>query len=151
MPCIENVADVANTAAFANVTEPGPLTLVHCVVREGPGTPSSVAVPDRAATLIGNVMVWSGPASTVGGALATPPTVTVTSSLADSSPSLAVNVSTYVPVAEKSTLVLPAAALPKNTVPGPLILVHSVVTGAPLMPSSMAEPMSVPGVGNVTI
>ena len=91
MPCIENVAVVASDAALANVTAPGPLTLLHVVVTDPRRHPSSVAVPDSDATLTGNVIVWSPPASTTGARLMTPSTVTVTTSVAESSPSSAVS------------------------------------------------------------
>ena len=46
VPAVENVAVVLNARALANVTVPGPLTLVHITVSALPnGKPSSVAVP----------------------------------------------------------------------------------------------------------
>ena len=66
-PAWLNVAVVARLAAFANVTVPGPLTLLHVVVNVLPaGNPSSLAVPLSDA-LAGNVIVWFAPAFTVGG------------------------------------------------------------------------------------
>ena len=51
---------------LANVTVPGPLTFDHVVVTVLPaGKPSSFAVPFKLAEA-GSVMVWSGPALTVG-------------------------------------------------------------------------------------
>src|SRR5881392_1652644 len=79
-----------------------------------------------------------------------PPTSIVSESLPESSPSDAVSVSTYVPVAEKLTLVAADAALPNVTIPGPLVLVQSVVTGTAVMPSSVNEPLRLPGAGSVT-
>ena len=56
-PGSENVAFVEADAAFANVTVPGPLALVHRYVRGVPGMLSSVADPASAATLLGSVSV----------------------------------------------------------------------------------------------
>src|SRR5688572_31580583 len=67
-PSSEKVAEVAALSGSAKVTEPGPLTFVQMKVRVLPaGRPSSVAVPSRATVSIGSVIVWSGPASAVGG------------------------------------------------------------------------------------
>src|SRR5215204_1619224 len=67
VPSIPNCAVVTAEAAFANVTVPGPETLVHVVVSVLPkGQPSSVAVPFKVAAA-GRRTVWSGPALTTGG------------------------------------------------------------------------------------
>ena len=76
---------------MANVTVPGPLTLLHAVVSDAAGNPSSVAVPDSDVTLVGSVIAWFAPASTTGARLTTPSTVIVTTSVAESSPSSAVS------------------------------------------------------------
>ena len=67
VPATLNWAVVAADCASANVTVPGPLTWLHVTVSvPGGGRPSSVTVPPSVAAL-GSVMVWSGPALTVGG------------------------------------------------------------------------------------
>ena len=58
-------------------------------------------------------------------------TVIVSSSLVDNRLSLAVRRRTYVPATEKLAVVLRADALPNVTVPGPLTLLHVVVSPAP--------------------
>ncbi len=93
VPSSEKVAVVAGAAASPNVTVPGPLTFVHCVV-SGEGIPSSLAVPASVAVAVGNVSAWSGPAFTTGAWFDTPVAVTVMASLAESSPSVPVKVST---------------------------------------------------------
>ena len=57
MPWTENVAVVESAPALPNVTVPGPLTLLHVVVRPRPGRPSSVAVPVSETSLSGSVIV----------------------------------------------------------------------------------------------
>ena len=79
-----------------------------------------------------------------------PLAVTVTWLLAVSSPSFAVNVSRYVPVAEKFAVVEGAFALPNVTVPGPLVFVHVLVTD-PVTLSSVTDPASVADAGSVTV
>ena len=64
-PGKENVAVVTGELALANVTAPGPLTLLHANV-SGPATLSSVNEP-RSDAAAGRVTATSGPASTVGG------------------------------------------------------------------------------------
>ena len=91
---MEKVAVVEAAAAFAKVTVPGPLTFVHPIVTPVPGRPSSVTEPASVATVVGNVIATSGPALTTGAWLPTPAAVIETSSLPESRPSLAVNVST---------------------------------------------------------
>src|SRR5256712_3952618 len=65
VPALENVAVVWNSFGCANVTVPGPLTLLHVAIGTPPGSPSSVTVPASAACA-GSVIVWSGPASPTG-------------------------------------------------------------------------------------
>ena len=72
----------------------------------------------------------------------------MTLSLAVSSPSFAVSVSTYVPTVEKVAVVIGAAGLAKVTVPGPLVLLHSELRAVPVStPSSTTLPVSA-AVGN---
>src|SRR2546425_290548 len=78
-------------------------------------------------------------------------TITVNVSLPVSAPSLAVSVTTYVPATENVAVLLRAAGFPNVTVPGPLVLLHIVVTGAPPRPSSTADPISSAEAGSVTI
>src|SRR5215813_5594592 len=60
------VAVVAAWLAFANVTVPGPLTRLQFVVTvANAGRLSSCTLPLKAAVLL-LVMVWSGPAFTIG-------------------------------------------------------------------------------------
>ncbi len=61
---------MAALAGLAKTTVPGPLTCVHVTASVLPaGRPSSLAVPSSGAVLVGSVIVWSGPASAVGGRL----------------------------------------------------------------------------------
>ena len=80
-------------------------------------------------------------------------TVTVTSALAESALSFAVRRSTYVPAAENDAVVTAADALPKLTVPGPEIFVHSKVSapGGFGKPSSVAVPCSEAWAGSVMV
>src|SRR5438128_7073837 len=126
-----NVAVVAADDGSAKVTGPGPPTFVHVVVTVAPaGRPSSVTVAASAARFWGSVIVWSAPASTSGAALAGT-TVTVTSSVAVRSPSLAVRRSTWIPATAKVALVLAAAGSPKTTGPGPLTAVQPTLSPPP--------------------
>ena len=70
VPADENDATGLSIEASENVTLPGPDTLVHAVWRfpGGFGLPSSDADPASVA-VAGSVIVWSGPAFTVGVAL----------------------------------------------------------------------------------
>jgi hypothetical protein len=149
VPAAENVAVVLATAGCANVTVPGPLTLLHSVVRAPPGRPSSETVPASEAWLA-SVIVRSAPALTMGARLVMPPsTWTVAESLPASSPSVAVSVSTYVPPAEKVAVVVKALGVPNVTLPGPLVLVHTVDTAVLLRPSSVKDPESSAVAGSV--
>jgi hypothetical protein len=56
MPFVEKLAVVTRDVAFANVTVPSPLTLLHATVNLFDGRPSSVAVPFRDAVK-GSVIV----------------------------------------------------------------------------------------------
>ena len=90
VPGTANVAVVAGAEASANVTTPGPLTVLHVYVNApgGFGRPSSVAEPLKL-TPFGSVIVRSGPALTTGALL----TVITTLSLPVSALSLAVSLS----------------------------------------------------------
>jgi len=90
VPGTANVAVVAGAEASANVTAPGPLTVLHVYVNApgGFGRPSSVAEPLKLA-LFGSVIVRLGPALTTGALL----TVITTLSLPVSALSLAVSLS----------------------------------------------------------
>jgi len=66
VPYVENVTWVLAVLGLVNVTVPGPLTFVHEVVSVLFGSPSSVTLPSRVTVLVGNTIVWSGPASTAG-------------------------------------------------------------------------------------
>src|SRR5512132_4587350 len=153
VPDAEKLAVVSTALALPKLTVPGPLTLLHVVVTApgGLGRPSSVTVPSRLAAL-GSVIVSSAPALTTG-AWFCGFTVIVTSSLALSALSLAVRRSTYVPDAEKLAVVSTALALPKATVPGPLTLLHVVVTapGGLGRPSSVTVPSRVAEAGSVIV
>src|SRR5437764_3716848 len=49
VPALENVAAVAHSFGCANVTAPGPPTLLHVAIGSPPGNPSSVTVPESEA------------------------------------------------------------------------------------------------------
>jgi hypothetical protein len=66
VPGEEKAALVDVDFALLNVTMPGPFTLDHNTVSLLKGRPSSITEPSRFAAA-GNVMFWSGPASTTGG------------------------------------------------------------------------------------
>jgi hypothetical protein len=80
-------------------------------------------------------------------------TVIVTSSVVDSTLSLAVSLKTYVPSIEKLAEVFSALASPNVTVPGPLTVDHIVVNapGGLGNPSSVAVPLRLADAGSVTI
>src|SRR6266550_8153556 len=78
------------------------------------------------------------------------PTVIVTVSLALSAPSFAVSLNTYVPVAEKATVVFNSNGCAMVTVPGPLTKLHVVSTSTPGRPSSVYKPVSEAAAGKVT-
>ena len=67
-----NVAVVESAAPSANVTVPGPLTLLHVVTRTpgGTGKPSSETEPTRFARA-GRTTPWSLPALTTGASFVT--------------------------------------------------------------------------------
>jgi hypothetical protein len=79
-------------------------------------------------------------------------TVTVTSSLEESVPSLAVRRRTYVPAVVNEAVVSIAEALAKLTLPGPLVRVQALVrvpgTGKP---SSVTVPLRLAGPGKVMV
>src|SRR6185295_9217464 len=121
VPGVEKIARVPGLLISLNVTRPGPLTWLKNVVTVAPvGKPSSATVPFSAA-VFGNVIVWFGPALTIGAAFGGS-TVTFTSSLADCSESLAVNFNTYSPGAMKLASVIGDAGYVNATSPGPLTL-----------------------------
>src|SRR5215213_8669058 len=93
VPGVEKIALVTGLLISLKVTRPGPLTWLQNFDTVAPtGNPSSATVPFRLA-VFGKVIVWFGPALTMGAAFAGS-TVTVTSSLAVCSESVAVNFST---------------------------------------------------------
>src|SRR3989338_6486984 len=67
-------------------------------------------------------------------------TVTVSSSKAESTPSLTVNRRTYVPPAENDAVVASADGSRKTASPGPLVLLQTAANGPPGRPSSLAVP-----------
>ena len=64
-PLVEKLAVVLTLVALANVTVPGPLTLLHATVSRFDGNPSSVAEPLSVA-VDGSVIVCATPAFTTG-------------------------------------------------------------------------------------
>ena len=100
MPGVLNVAEVLAVVAEVKETVPGPVTVVHRAVTTPAGNPSSLIDPASVAAE-GSVMCCAVPALTTGAAFCCVMTalftVIVTSALADSCESLAVNRSTYVP------------------------------------------------------
>ncbi len=89
VPGVEKTALVERASISLKVTRPGPLNWLQKVVNVEPaGRPSSLAVPFRRA-LFGSVIVWFGPAFTIGAWFAGS-TVTVTSSLTGCAESVAV-------------------------------------------------------------
>src|SRR6185503_18389121 len=84
VPGVEKIALVTGLLMSLNVTRPGPLNwLQNAVTVEPAGKPSSATVPFKLA-VFGSVIVWFGPAFTIGAWFAGN-TVTVTSSLTVSS------------------------------------------------------------------
>src|SRR5207237_2987404 len=71
VPAVPNVAVVTVSFACANVTVPGPLTLLQVVVGSPPGWPSSVTTPASEAGA-GVDTTSSEPAFTTGGRLGAP-------------------------------------------------------------------------------
>ena len=79
-------------------------------------------------------------------------TVIVMSAELESTLSVAVSRSTYVPAAEKLAVVMSALTLPNVTVPGPLTLDQVVVTALPAgKPSSVAVPFRLAESGSVMV
>ena len=125
-PWTEKLAVVEAAAASPNVTVPGPLTFVHCVVTAATG---QAVVGDRAGErgrrgreredLIGSGIDHgrhvAGAGHDHGDRCRCP----------SSSPSFAVNVRTYVPARLNDAEVDVAFGVPNVTVPGPLVLVHA--------------------------
>src|SRR6185295_2065731 len=135
------VTDVVGECESANVTLPGPLTLVHVAVSVLPsGKPSSATVPCKSRAPPGQAEVRSAPALTTGASFAGR-TVIVTSSLAVKRVSLAVSLSTYVPSVVNVAVVSAADAFAKVTGAGPLTCVHIEVSVLPCgKPSSFTTP-----------
>src|SRR5271165_4299023 len=75
-------------------------------------------------------------------------TVMVTVDDVDSTPSVALNCSTYVPAVLNAAAVFTWLALSKTTVPGPLCMDHVEVTVLDGSPSSLTEPLSTAFAGN---
>src|SRR2546422_3546600 len=78
-------------------------------------------------------------------------TATVSVSVPVSAPSLAVNISTYVPVLENVAVVAHSFGCAKLTVPGPLTLLHVAMGSPPGSPSSLAVPKSDACAGSVMV
>ena len=134
---------------------PGPLNRVQRRVMApgGDGFPSSDAEPWRLA-IDPSVMIRSGPALTVGAALAVAAlTVTVTLSVRLNTLSDAVSCRTYVPGTLKLALVTAAVGAENVAVPGPLKRVQRKVMapGGDGFPSSDAEPWRLAVAGSVMI
>src|SRR6185369_8379879 len=111
---------------------------------------SSATVPFNWA-VFGNVIVWFGPAFTIGAAFAGS-AVTVTSSLTVCSESLVVKRSTYVPATVKLASVNVEFGFVKATSPGPLTLDHVKASDEPRgKPSSQETPLSFATSGSVTV
>src|SRR5262245_50679497 len=129
VPAIENEAVVVSALAVPKLTVPGPLPLLQATVNipGGLGSPSSLTVPESAADA-GSVMVWLGPASTIGAWLGRGSTVICTESTPVSAPSNAESRMTYVPATVNVAVVESAFAFWKLTVPGPLPLLQVSVT-----------------------
>src|SRR5262245_34750004 len=118
----------------------------------GLGSPSSVTVPVSIAAA-GIAIVWLRPAFTAGAWFETGSTVICTWSNVVSAPSLAVSLSTYVPAVEKMARVSTSATFSNVTVPGPLTLLHVVLTSAGGIgsPSSFTVASSIASAGNVIV
>src|SRR5262249_8491832 len=119
VPSPANEAWVLDAVGLDSVT-PVPLTTLQLYVRTPVGKPSSVAV-DVSVVVAGSVIVTARPVDITAsmftdGALRT---VTMTSALAESCPSLTVTHNVYVPAPENVVLVLDAVGLDKVT-PVPL-------------------------------
>src|SRR5438067_8595210 len=76
-------------------------------------------------------------------------TITVSVSVPVSSPSLALNISTYVPAVENVAVVDNSFGCENVTVPGPLTLLHVTIGSPPGSPSSVTVPESAACAGNV--
>src|SRR5215204_7203232 len=151
VPAVEKIALVTGLLILLKVTRPGPLTWLQNVDTVAPtGKPSSATVPFRLA-VFGNVIVWFGPAFTIGAAFAGN-AVTVTSSLAECSESLAVKRNTYSPATVKLASVTGEFGFVKATSPGPLTFDQLSARFAPRgKPSSQAVPLSFAASGSVTV
>jgi hypothetical protein len=141
-PSASKRAAVVGEAGLVKITGPGPLTRLHSEPSEPPaGRPSSLTWPASTSTAV--VTGPSRPALTRGGSLPGFATIS-TSSLAESSPSVAVSRSTYVPGAPNVAVVAALAASPKTTPAGPLTTLQAEVSDEPSgFPSSLTEPTSV--------
>src|SRR5687768_14712366 len=143
-----NVAALTGAVGSAKETVPGPLTLVHSEVTVLPaGQPSSVTVP-ASVPAFGSSTVASGPALTTG-AWFSGWTMTMTSSLSERAPSVAVRRRVYVPSTVKAAVVTGWLASPKATEPGPSRRLHCEVSVEPRgQPSSVTVPFSVAAFGS---
>ncbi len=150
VPGVEKIAFVTGLLMSLNVTRPGPLNWLQNVVTVEPaGKPSSATVPFKLA-VFGSVIVWFGPAFTIGAWFAGN-TVTVTSSLTVSSESVAVRRNSYVPASVNDASVTGEFGLVKATSPGPLTLDHESASEDPRgKPSSQETPLSFATSGKVT-
>src|SRR6185295_7965452 len=151
VPGVEKIALVTGLLISLKVTTPGPLNWLQNVLTVAPtGKPSSATVPFRLA-VFGRVIVWFGPALTMGAKFAGN-AVTVTSSLTVCSESVAVKRKTYVPATVKVASVRGEFGLVKATSPGPLTLDHERASEEPRgKPSSHELPLSFAASGRVTV
>ena|SRR5437016_641755 len=79
-------------------------------------------------------------------------TVTLTSALDERAPSDAVRRKTYWPLVENVAVVDAVLGFAKVTVPGPLTVLHAIVTVEPDgRPSSLTVPLSVAAFGSVMV
>src|SRR6188768_1522360 len=121
-----NRAEVPTETASANVTVPGPLTLLQDVASGFPaGSPSSLTVP-CSMTALGKVTICAEPALTDGASF----TVIMVSALVVATKSLAVRRSIYVPGVLKAAVVTRELVPFTNVAePGPLTWVQWVESG----------------------
>src|SRR5262249_44962016 len=136
------------------LTVPGPLPLLQATVNipGGLGSPSSLTVPESAADA-GSVMVWLGPASTIGAWLGRGSTVICTETTQERRLWKAGSRGAYVPATVNVAVVESAFAFWKLTVPGPLPLLQVSVTvpGGLGFPSSNTVPVSTAPPGSVMV
>src|SRR5437763_1248738 len=104
------------------VGAPAPSRLIHA---------SSVNVDEPSTGAMPNVTYALVPPKSIAAFVAAALTVMVTVSVPLRAPSLAVSISTYVPAAENVAVVFSSCGCVIVTVPGPLTLLHSVLTSTP--------------------